>query len=178
MAGGKLRLAGLKDLRQPGFVLKFVEVALLLTTVLVGRLGLAGRPVRFHRLSVDADTLGHGVCLAYLVISPVLLLGYVLGEVGHQRRRMEFVFNCAGALLLMLSGSIAVDFWRGVGLVPITAEPRHFNHLRSELSDVVGAEKSAGLSLGCLTLLSAFVYLIDAFFGYRMGFSGPSTVLD
>ncbi|XP_067009784.2 protein snakeskin [Anabrus simplex] len=162
----------LKELKQPGFILKFLEIALLITTTLVARLGRSGHPISFHKQSVDADILGHGVCLAYLIISPVLLLGYLLGEIGNEKRKMEFLFNCLGALLLLISGAIAVDFWRSVGLVPITAEVRHWDRIRQELFSLVESEKSAGLSLGCLSLLSAFLYLIDAFFGYRMGING------
>lgn len=81
----------------------------------------------------------------------------------------EFVFNCIGALLLLLSGAIAVDFWRSVGLIPVTADPAHWGRVREELADLVSSERTAGLSLGCLALLSAFLYLVDAFFGYRMG---------
>ncbi|XP_069687048.1 uncharacterized protein [Periplaneta americana] len=170
--GSKVFPVSVKELKQPGFILKFLEIGLLFTTALVARLGRHGHPISFHKLSVDADKLGHGVCLAYLIISPVLLLGYLLGEIGNQRRKMEFIFNCIGALLLLISGAIAVDFWRSVGLIPITAEPRHWDRLRAELGSLINNEKNAGLSLGCLTLFTALLYLMDAFFGYRMGIGG------
>ncbi|KAK7789562.1 hypothetical protein R5R35_011730 [Gryllus longicercus] len=160
----------LKQLKQPGFVLKFIEIAMLLATTLVARLGNGGHPTSFHKMSGAADTLGHGVCLAYLIISPVLLIGYVLGEVGPQRRKMEFIFNCLGALLLLVAGAVAVDFWRSVGMVPAHAPLHTWEQLRA-LAVAAAGERTAGLSLGCLSLLTALLYLLDAFFGYRMGLS-------
>ncbi|XP_049833799.1 uncharacterized protein LOC126278048 [Schistocerca gregaria] len=170
----KMFAVKVKDLKQPGFILKILEIAMLLTTTLVARLGRGGGPVSFHRLSPDADTLGQGVCLAYLIITPVLLLGYLTGEIGHQRRKMEFMFSVCGALLLLVAGAVAVDFWRSVGMIPMTAGPEHWARVRAELSGLVASERASGLSLGCLALLTALLYLIDAFFGYRMGLSASS----
>lgn len=159
-----------KQLKQPGFILKFIEIAMLLATTLVARLGNSGHPTSFHKMSTSADAMGHGVCLAYLIITPVLLIGYILGEVGPQRRKMEFVFNVVGALLLLVSGAVAVDFWRGVGLVPAHAPYHTWEALRA-LAAAAAGERTAGLALGCLSLLSALLYTVDAFFGYRMGLS-------
>lgn len=162
-------MVGLKELKQPGFILKFLEIAMLIATTLVARLGKAGHPLSFHKTSVDADGLGRGVCIAYLIISPVLLLGYVLGEVGNQRRKMEFLFNATGAFLLIMSGSIAIDFWRTVGLAPIFVQPSLWERFRAEFTSVAHNEKNAGLCLGCLSILTGFLYLADATFGYRQG---------
>ncbi|KAG8226838.1 hypothetical protein J437_LFUL007082 [Ladona fulva] len=164
-----LTIVSIKDLKQPGFILKFFQIAMLIATILVARLGKAGQPLSFHKTSVDADALGRGVTIAYLIISPVLLIGYVLGEIGNQRRKMEFIFNAVGAFLLILSGSIAIDFWRTVGLAPIFVEPSLWERFRAEYTSSAHNEKNAGLCLGCLSILTGFLYLADAVFGYRLG---------
>lgn len=52
--------------------------------------------------------------------------------------RQELVFNAVGGLLLLLCGSMAVDFWRAVGLVPLSPEPRFWEKLlQSDLLSVV-----------------------------------------
>ncbi|XP_046389043.1 uncharacterized protein LOC124157964 [Ischnura elegans] len=167
--GLPFKLVAAKELKQPGFYLKFLEVGMLIATVSVARLGKEGQPLSFHKTSVDADGLGRGVCIAYLIISPVLLLGYTVGEVSVQRRKMEFLFNAAGAFLLILSGSIAIDFWRSVGMAPIFMEKSTWERIRSEYTSAAHAEKNAGLCLGCLSVLTGFLYLADATFGYRLG---------
>ncbi|KAF4518823.1 hypothetical protein B566_EDAN008152 [Ephemera danica] len=169
MGCSKIFAVTAQELKQPGFFIKFIEIGCLMATTMVARLGRNGHPLSFHKGSVDADTLGRGVCISYLIITPVLLLGYILGEVGNQRRKMELIFNGVGAILFLLCGSMSVDFWRAVGLVPFSPEPRFWERLlRSDLLNVVNTERNAGIALGCLTLCSGFLFLLDALFAYRL----------
>lgn len=118
-------------------VLKIIEWALVLTTLLIARLGLENANATFGG-GIDGVWLGYVTVGGFNIIMPITVLGVVLGD--QVPWRMEVLFGLMGGILFCTVGGLTIHAHHGEG----------------------GSDRNCGLALGSLALASGIVLLADA----------------
>lgn len=151
---------------------KIVESFAVFILLVIHRIGNQGSQVWFGTADfemnyknvpseTDAEILGCGTLTAFCIITPVILLSYVMeGRQVVQTTVIDAAFSFIAAALLLTSGGMACFTYNYVfGINGSIAGPH--THPNSNVSrtnmEVAGA-------MGVLSILTAVVYLIDFFY--------------
>ena len=87
----------------PG-LFKIVEFVLVITVLLIARLGIDRQIVAWGGL--DVQYLGIGCCVGFAIIIPAILLTYLLGSIPAT---LEYIINFVGGILFIAVGACIVD---------------------------------------------------------------------
>lgn len=137
--------------KTPTGYLKIIEIILLIVCLGLVRdykNGITfGNPTR-----LDDMYFGWGITVAYLIITPLLLILYVLNQTDIQRSYFEMTVNFLAFASFISLGAVSIDFYKDYPDVSFN------NYHRNR--------RVTGLSLGTFCLLSGITYLIDSFFAF------------
>jgi hypothetical protein len=172
MASGRGEGGGSSELLSlPGF-LKITEIVLLLVAVIIHRHGNNGGYIFFgsteYQLQtgmgnngageLEAENLGNGALVSFLIISSVLLISYVLdGRAAVQRLFIEWFWNLLGFCMLVGAGCRAIVTWHDFGNSPDTS---------ANLTGIFSKNSDAALTMAAFCILAGLVYLVDFFVAY------------
>ncbi|CAL4195389.1 unnamed protein product [Meganyctiphanes norvegica] len=126
-------------LRTPTGALKIIEI--ICVSIAFGIF----RGVRYaHFGNEDTDYFACGVLVAAIIITPLLLLCYLMGRLEIQKTMLETFINFLFFVFLLAAGSVALHTW----------EPYSYK--------VKGGGST--LAMGIFTIFAAVAYLADSFF--------------
>ncbi|KDR10073.1 hypothetical protein L798_15310 [Zootermopsis nevadensis] len=111
--------------------------------------------------STTEQMLPYFVCSAYMIITPVILISYVLGH--RMPEILIRIFNTLAGILFLVAGTVALQNWR------------KFKH------DMKGKEEDADkqtaavflLTTGALCLVNSMLYLTDVAVSVHFTLSSP-----
>ncbi|XP_069685008.1 protein snakeskin-like [Periplaneta americana] len=98
--------------------------------------------------STNAQMIPYFVCSTYMIITPVILISYVLGH--RMPEVLVRIFNTLGGILFLMAGIVALMDWRSY---------RDKHSGRSEYNEVKAAMFL--LATGVLCLANSLIYLAD-----------------
>jgi len=143
--------------------LKILEIILLFITILLHRYGDNGRYLFFatameqiqfnssDRAAINMENMGNGFVMSFLIISPVLLVCYVLdGPEQVQQFFMEWLWNLVAALGLFSTGIKSAMVWTIAK-----------NGDDQSSSDDYARNYSAALTMAAFCILAGIVYFVD-----------------
>jgi len=126
-------------LRTPSGALKIIEI--ICVSIAFGIF----RGVRYaHFGNEDTDYFACGVLVAAIIITPLLLLCYLMGRLEIQKTMLETFINFLFFVFLLAAGSVALHTWT----------PYSYK--------VKGGGST--LAMGIFTIFAAIAYLADSFF--------------
>ncbi|PNF27967.1 hypothetical protein B7P43_G16436 [Cryptotermes secundus] len=105
--------------------------------------------------------LPYFVCSAFMVITPVILISYVLGH--RMPEILIRIFNTLAGILFLVGGAVALQNWRGF-VADMKGKP--------EDSDKRNAAVFL-LTTGVLCLVNSLFYLIDVAISVHSTLSSP-----
>jgi len=99
----------------------------------------------------DAEILGSGIMVGFLVYHIMILISYCLTS---QKTALDVLMNIAGVFLWVAIAGTCLHYWQGY---------RDEYKFRAESS-----ERSIGLALGSLLALSGVLYIADCIFSFKL----------
>ncbi|XP_071549433.1 protein snakeskin-like [Panulirus ornatus] len=94
-------------IKTPSGVLKLLEIL----SVIVAFGLFRGSEAIFKSPTSDADYFGCGVLVTALIITPLLLICYLMGRIEIQKTIFEMVFNLLVSVFLLAVGCVGIDTW-------------------------------------------------------------------
>jgi hypothetical protein len=145
---------------------KILEIVFGFIALIIHRYGDYGKMIFFGTTNnklqqnddaIDAENLGNGVLVAYIVISSVLLVAYVIdGRYTIQSFFLEWVWNLVGFFLYGGAGVVALITWSNAN-----------NDPTSLVDSDKGKNFDAALTMGALCVLNSLWYLIDTIVAHQ-----------
>lgn len=126
-------------LKKPSGILKLFEILCVIIAFGLFR----GSNTTFS--NADLDYFGGGVLVTALIVTPLLLVCYLMGRLEIQKTIFEMVFNMLMCVFLVIAGGVCVDKWTNVGRI-------HDKHV------------SQSLAMGSFCIIASCVYLADTVF--------------
>lgn len=150
-------------------ILKIIETLLLFVTIIIHRHGDNGRYLFFatameqiqynssDRVALNMENMGNGFVVSFLIITPVLLVCYVLdGPEQIQQFFMEWLWNLVGSCGLIATGIKSAMIW--------TAAKAGDDE--SGTSDYA-RNYAAALTMAAFCILAGLVYFVDFIIAFR-----------
>merc|ERR1712062_367784 len=105
--------------------------------------------------NIDFENLGNSTLVTYMIISSILILGYVIdGRECIPESILETVWNFIGAIMFIASGACAIITWNSQERIKT-----------SGASNLTEAEYSrnldAGLGMGAMCIILGLMYAVD-----------------
>ncbi|KAK8724411.1 hypothetical protein OTU49_011061 [Cherax quadricarinatus] len=125
----------MKYFKTPSGILKLLEIIFVIVAFGVFR----GANASFS--NSDANYFGGGVLVTAMIVTPLLLVCYLMGRLEIQKTIFEIVFNLLMFIFLVAAGSVAIHFWTGIKLSK--------------------SGKANGVTLGSFCILASISYLAD-----------------
>lgn len=122
-------------LKSPQGILKLVEIVFVIIAVSIFR----GGNVNYYE-TIDAGYFICGVLITALIITPLLLVCYIMGATDIQRSILEMAVNFLLFLFLLTAGSVTIN--------------KYINYMSGTL-------KSKAMATGSFCILASFAYLGD-----------------
>ncbi|XP_045600275.1 protein snakeskin [Procambarus clarkii] len=126
-------------LKKPSGILKLFEILCVIIAFGLFR----GSNTTFGNL--DLDYFSGGVLVTALIVTPLLLVCYLMGRLEIQKTIFEVVFNMLMCVFLVIAGGVSVDKWTNIG-------GSHNKHV------------SQSLAMGSFCIIASCVYLVDTVF--------------
>eukprot|EP00096_Caligus_rogercresseyi_P007263 TRINITY_DN25076_c0_g1_i1.p1 TRINITY_DN25076_c0_g1~~TRINITY_DN25076_c0_g1_i1.p1 ORF type:complete len:172 (+),score=32.91 TRINITY_DN25076_c0_g1_i1:75-590(+) len=153
---------GIEDCFTFSGFLKILSSACVFVCLMLHRIGNRGKQIFFGANDLilnyddvifkeaDAEILGQGTTMAYTLITPLLLLAYVVeGRRSVQSTSLDALLTFVGGALLIASGGISCFNWNSNS---------NMNNMQVGRRDY----EAAG-SLAVMTTLTGILYLVDFF---------------
>jgi len=104
-----------------------------------------------YPMEADAEIVGTGATTAFLIITPMILIAYVVeGRKAIQAMKLDAMFCLVGAGTLIAAGGMTCFAWNNmVSTATNSVNPYNFQ---------------SGGALGVVTILSGIIYLVDFFY--------------
>nr|XP_045592291.1 uncharacterized protein LOC123754135 [Procambarus clarkii]XP_045592292.1 uncharacterized protein LOC123754135 [Procambarus clarkii] len=134
------------NIRTVSGLCKIIETSLLLVAIMIQRI----TNTQFGQQ--DAHIFSMGLLVAGLIITPILLICYIVDKSITRSSLLEPVLNITLFGLLLIAAIICFVFWT-----------RHYVPRDPNA-------RSSGLALGCFVLFSSITYLVDGVFACRLYF--------
>lgn len=149
-------------------ILKIIEIVLVFITIVLHRHGDNGRYIFFatsneqlqynssNRGAINMENLGNGTLVTFLIITPVLLICYVLdGQYEIQKMFLEWIWNLVGACCFLGIGVKSAYVWTAAkGADTFTSW------------DDYARNYDAALTMAAFCIISGIVYFVDFVVAY------------
>eukprot|EP00090_Calanus_glacialis_P035446 TRINITY_DN60520_c0_g1_i1.p1 TRINITY_DN60520_c0_g1~~TRINITY_DN60520_c0_g1_i1.p1 ORF type:complete len:176 (-),score=19.48 TRINITY_DN60520_c0_g1_i1:167-694(-) len=144
--------------------LKLSELVLIFITLIIHRHGDNGHYLYFSTTgtklgyddpNIDAENLGNGTLVTFLIITIVLIIGYVIdGREYIQQSILEPIWNLLGAFMFMGSGSMAIITWKDEQALKTSSS--------TSLTEMEYHRNiSSAMAMGAMCIIIGLIYLID-----------------
>ncbi|XP_062716742.1 protein snakeskin-like [Aedes albopictus] len=135
--------------------IKVFKLALNLVVLIIYRtgyggdfLGVGGTWNLNEEKNPDAEIVASGVFVGYFIYTSVQLITFCFGTTKLKRELSDTIMNVVGTFMWVAVGGTALHYWHGY-----LAE-HDFQHITSE--------RTAGLALGSLCVVTGALYLADS----------------
>ncbi|KAK7066193.1 hypothetical protein SK128_015494 [Halocaridina rubra] len=135
-------------IKTPSGILKLVEIVFVLIAMVIFR---GGSIFNSFGDTVAANLFAIGVMVTSLIITPLLLVCYIMGRTEIQKTILEMALNFLLFVFLLSAGAVCVDAWQGV----ITYDK------------LLRKAKRQSLTMGTFTLFASLGYLADFILSIR-----------
>jgi len=96
---------------------------------------------------IDRQMVGIIACGGMVLVTSPLLIAMIAGEIAIEKSFLETLYNIVGFVMMITAGCMGIETYHD------TAE---------------GETRDAGLAMGSLAIINAFIYLVDAFVAFRL----------
>jgi len=110
-------------------------------------LGVGGTWNLNEEKSADAEIIASGVFVGFFIYTGVQLIAYLFGTTKHKRELSDTIMNVVGAFMWVSVGATALHYWQG--------------YMADHDQLTVVHERTVGLVLGSLCVLSGALYVVD-----------------
>lgn len=151
-------------------ILKIIEIVLLLITIIIHRRGDNGNYLFFataaeqiqynssDRVGLNMENVGNGFVVSFLIISPVLLLCYLLdGQEQVQQFFLEWIWNLVAACGFIALGAKSAMIWTAAKAGDDQAG-----------TDDYARNYDAALTMAAFCILAGIVYFVDFVVAFAM----------
>eukprot|EP00092_Neocalanus_flemingeri_P036376 GFUD01039604.1.p1 GENE.GFUD01039604.1~~GFUD01039604.1.p1 ORF type:complete len:198 (+),score=11.02 GFUD01039604.1:67-594(+) len=144
--------------------LKLSEMVLIFITLIIHRHGDNGNYLYFATTAtklgyddpnIDAENLGNSTLVTFLIISIVLIIGYVIdGREYIQQSILEPIWNLLGAIMFTASGAMAIITWKDEQMLKASSSTSltEYEYHRNI---------SAALAMGAMCIIIGLIYMVD-----------------
>merc|ERR1712236_177538 len=144
--------------------LKVLELVLTFITLIIHRHGDNGHYLYFSTTAtklgyddpnIDAENLGNSTLVTFMIISTVLIIGYVIdGREYIQQSILEPIWNLLGAFMFCGSGSLAIITWKDEPALKISSSLTEMEYHRNI---------NSALAMGSMCIIIGLIYIVDLF---------------
>ncbi|XP_037075014.1 uncharacterized protein LOC119096292 [Pollicipes pollicipes] len=134
-------MANVRILCRPSGFLKLLQIAICLTC-----LGLIRHYGLVFGVGLDRQLVGTIAFGGMVLVTVPLLVALVAGEIAIEKSFLETIYNIVGFIMMITAGIMALETY----------------------SPGDDKRRDAGLAMGSLGIINAFIYLVDAFVAFRL----------
>ncbi|XP_071444832.1 protein snakeskin [Hetaerina americana] len=110
-------------------------------------LGVGGTWNLNEEKNPDAEIVASGVFVGFFLYTSAVLISYCFGTTQQKKTLVEIIMNFIGTFMFVAVGGTALHYWHGY-----QSEHKY---------QMVDTERSIGLALGSLCVLTGATYLLD-----------------
>ncbi|KAL3274429.1 hypothetical protein HHI36_015817 [Cryptolaemus montrouzieri] len=129
-------------------VINFIIIIMYRTGNHGGFLGVGGTWNLNEVKSADVEIVASGVFVGYFIFTAVSLMSLLFGTRDNKVYFTDLIMNIIGVLMWLIVGGIAVHYWNG--------------YIDEQKYQEVSSERTVGLIMGALCIITAALYLIDS----------------
>ncbi|XP_046399674.1 protein snakeskin [Ischnura elegans] len=135
-------------------VIKVVKLVLNLIILVLYRTGYGGQFLGVggtwnlnEEKNPDAEIVASGVFVGFFLYTSAVLISYCFGTTEQKKTLVEIIMNFIGTFMFVAVGGTALHYWHG--------------YQNEHKYKMVDTERSVGLALGSLCVLTGATYLLD-----------------